>query len=155
MNPPACLPARLASCIGSCILCSVFPESTTVDFCTCAKPCDPCELWLAYLRQILRLCRTEQDAKIARRRICLGWRRADMFPLVGGMIGLVPCFNVEDYALASVPLSGLSRLSQGHHQKSVQKHDRLLADLLAGLPSDGISRRPCASDGNPTTSVLW
>lgn len=33
----------------------------------------------------------------------------------------------------------------------IQKHDRLLADLLAGLPSDGISRRPCPSDGNPTT----
>lgn len=74
-----------------------------------------------------------------------------MFLLVGGMTGLVPCFNVEDCALASVsfvsPASLVSRSPSG-----IQKHDRLLADLLAGLPSDGISRRPCPSDGNPTTS---
>lgn len=48
--------------------------------------------------------------------------------------------------LSSVSCRISSRLSQGAPSE-IQKHDSLLADLLAGLPSDGICRRPCSSDG--------
>lgn len=78
------------------------PSSPKADFGTCAKLCailTNCSLLTSDPEALSYGADAKHErrpgVKIARP-ICLGWRQADTFLLVGSTTGLVPCFNAKD-----------------------------------------------------------